>query len=143
MKELNSKQEKFYSRWKDRRNKKFTYIFLHGTIYWGLPLGVLMFLLQCHFRTENMNLSGFITSIILFGIGGFFWGLNQYNGIDKTYLELNNDKEIADGIKKLETGGAWDYENLAIIKENKETLIVKNKLFWLDDTNALSGDLEE
>lgn len=142
MKELNKKQEKFYSNWKERRNKKFQYIFLHGTVYWGLPTGILLFLVDSYFKVEEMDLSKFIISITFFGIGGLFWGLNQYKRTDNIYLDLYEDKKILGGIRILETGKAWNYENLQIKKEDDETLVVKNKLFWFDDTNALSENLD-
>ena len=143
MKELNEKQEKFYSNWKERRNKQFQYIFLHGTVYWGIPTGILLFLIDSHFSRENMDLSRFIISITFFGIGGLFFGLSQYKRIDNIYLYLNEDNKILDGIKNLETGKVWNYENLVISKEDNETLVVKNKLFWLDNSNALSENLDE
>ncbi len=143
MTELNAKQEKFFTKWKDRRNKKFQYIFLHGTVYWGIPTGILSFLLDRHFNRENMDLSRFIVSVTIFGICGLFFGLSQYKRIDNIYLDLNEDNKILDGIRDLETGKVWNYENLVINKEDNETLVVKNKLFWLEDSNALSENLEE
>jgi hypothetical protein len=143
MKELNEKQEKFYSKWKERRNKKFLYIFLHGTVYWGIPTGILSFLLDSHFNSETMDLSRFVIQITFFGIGGLFFGLSQYKRIDNIYLDLNEDDKISDGIRILATGKVWNYENLVINKEGNETLVVKNKLFWLEDSNALSENLEE
>ena len=143
MKELNAKQEKFYTKWKERRNKKFLYIFLHGTVYWGIPTGVLFFFLESHFNTENMDLSRFIASIAIFGIGGLFSGLRQYIRNDNRYIEIDEDNKILDGIRILEDGKVWNYENLLINKEDNKTLVVKNKLFWLEDSNALSENLDE
>jgi len=143
MKELNEKQEKFYTKWKERRNKKFLYIFLHGTVYSGIPTGIILFLLISYFNKENMDLFRFIIYVTIFGIGGLFSGLKQYKRIDNRYLEINEDDTILEGIRILTTGKAWNYENLVINKEDNETLVVKNKLFWLEDSNALSENLEE
>ncbi|MDP4203056.1 MAG: hypothetical protein Q8861_10190 [Bacteroidota bacterium] len=143
MKELNAKQEKFYNQWKVRRTKKFSYIFLHGTVFWGIPTGLLFFLLESHFNRENMDLFNFILSLFVFSIGGLFFGLSQYKQIDNTYLYLNDDKKILDGIRILETGKVWNYENLIIKREDNTTLVVKNNLFWFEDANALSENLEE
>ncbi len=143
MKDLGKKQERFYIKWKECRKKKFLFIFLRGTVYLGLPIGVLLFFVDSHFKTENMHLSGFLTSITLCGIGGLFFGLNQFERTEKKYLNLIEDEEILKGIKILETGKTWDYENLVINKQDNETLLVKNKLFWLDDSNALSENLDE
>lgn len=94
MKELNEKQLKFYANWKERRNKKFQYIFLHGTVYWGIPTGIFLFLFENHFSTENMNLTRFLITMTIFSIGGLFFGLIQYTGIDKRFLKLNRDNKI-------------------------------------------------
>jgi len=94
MKELNEKQLKFYANWKERRNKKFQFILLHGTIYWGIPTGILSFLFDSYFSTENMNLTRFAITITIFSIAGLLFGLIQYNGIDRRYLKLNEDNEI-------------------------------------------------
>lgn len=94
MKELNEKQLKYYANWKERRNKKFQFIFLHGTVYWGIPTGLLLFLFDSHFLTENMDLTRFAITITIFSIVGLFAGLIQFIGIDKKYLKLNKDNKI-------------------------------------------------
>jgi hypothetical protein len=144
MTELNEKQKKFYNRWTEIRKKKLFYIFLHGTVFWGIPVGVLFFFTESHFDKENMDISTFVTSLTLFGIGGLFFGLSQYKRNDDIYVQLNDDNKIEDGIRMLENGNVWNYENLIIAKEDdNKTLIVKNKLFWLEDSNALSQNIEE
>ena len=35
MKEKSEKEENFYLEWEKRRKKKWLYVFLHGSIYWG------------------------------------------------------------------------------------------------------------
>lgn len=90
-----------------------------------------------------MDLFKFIVSITVFSIGGLFFGLSQYKSIDNIYLGLNDDKKILDGIRILQNGKVWNYENLIIKKVDNTTLVVKNKLFWFEDTNALSENLEE
>lgn len=94
MKELNEKQLKFYANWKERRKKKFQFIFLYGTVYWGIPMGIFLFLFDSHFSTENMNLTRFVITITVFSIGGLFAGLIQYIAIDKRYINLNKDNKI-------------------------------------------------
>lgn len=142
MREFTNKEEKNYLKWEKQRKKKWIYIFVHGTIYWGLPVGITLFLTESHFKTENMNLHNFITTVSLFGIGGLFSGLSQYNRIDKAFLKLGDDDQILNGIKTLETEKVWNYENLIIAKQDEDTLVVKNELFWFED-NSLSNNLNE
>ena len=42
MKELSKRQQKFYSQWEERRKKKWLYVFLHGTVYWGVFMAIIM-----------------------------------------------------------------------------------------------------
>jgi hypothetical protein len=50
MKETGKKGEQFIQRWEERRKKKWLYIFLHGSVYFGLPLAILMFLMVSEFK---------------------------------------------------------------------------------------------
>lgn len=143
MKELNKRGEQFYSQWEARRKKKWLFIFLHGTVYWGLPFAIAMFLWDSKLRIENMHLSDLFSSIIVFGIGGLWYGLNLFKRIDDIYLTLNDDDDVVNGIKTLNTGGIWNYENLIFHKENDETLILQNELFWFEENELSSEKLNE
>ena len=142
MKELSMKNEHFIGKWKVYRSRKFFYVFLHGTVYLGFPIGIFLFFVDSHFKIENMHLSGLATSLSLCGIGGLFFGLNQFERKDKKYRNFLEDEKILKGIKLLETDKAWNFENLVIHKLDNETLVVKNKLFWLDESDALSKNLD-
>jgi hypothetical protein len=74
MKELNNRQEEFYRKWDERRKKKWRYVLLHGSVYWGMLLGIAVFLGGSHFKVENMQLHRFIAFEIVFTIGGLFQG---------------------------------------------------------------------
>ena len=142
MKELSIKNEHFMGKWKVCRSRKFFYGFLHGTVYRGLPVGIFLFFVDSHFKTENMHLSGFIISLTFCGIVGLFFGLNLFERNDKKYRNLLEDEKILKGIKLLETDKTWNFENLVIHEQDDETLVVKNKLFWLDESDALSKNLD-
>ena len=136
MRELSKKGEKFYSQWEERRKKKWRYIFLHGSVFWGLTMAIPMFLWTTHFEIEQMQLSRLFSAIIIFGVGGIGVGLRQYNRIDKMYLDLNDDEDIFKGIEKLNLGQVWEYENLKIRKVNPDTLLIQNELFWFKELEA-------
>jgi len=141
MKELTEKQEKFIVKWKERRKKKFLYIIQN--IYWGIPLGIVIYFSLNHFKLGDFDLIRFLIAFTFFVINGLYHGQKQYNLLEKAYLKTVDNEDVLSGIRILEAGKVWNYENLIITKEDNETLIVKNKLFWLDDSNALSENLDE
>jgi hypothetical protein len=143
MKELNKRGEQFYRQWEERRKKKWLFILLHGTVYWGFPVAIAMFLWDSKLRIENMHLSNLLSSVIVFGIGGLWYGLGQFKRIDNIFLTLNDDDDIVKGIKILNVGGIWNYENLILHKENDLTLIVQNELFWFEENELSSEKLNE
>lgn len=141
MKDLTKKQEIFITKWKERRKKKFLYIFLK--VYWGLPLGIVMYLSLNHFKLGDFDLVRFLIALTTFVISGLSQGLRLYNSLNKIYLKMVDNEDVLNGIRILEAGKVWNYENLVINKQDNETLNVKNKLFWLDDSNALSENLDK
>lgn len=143
MRELNKREEKFYRQWEKRRKNKWLYAFVHGSIYWGLPTAIVSFILGSNFDIENMQLPKLLLAVIVFGIGGLWHGLRQFKRIDEVYLELNDDDEIAKGIQTLKAGEIWKYENLIISKEEDETLIVQNELFWFDEKELSPEKINE
>lgn len=144
MKELSGKGEKFYTKWEERRKKKWLFVFLNGFVYWGLFMAISMFFWKSDFKMENMHVSELVIAIIFFGIAGIPMGISRYKQIDKKYLSLiSDDVDILDGIKTLKAGKTWKYENLIISNVNNETLVVRNKLFWFDQSDDLNERLNE
>jgi len=144
MKELSGRGEKFYKKWEERRKKKWLFVFLNGFVYWGLFMAVSMFIWKSDFKIEKMHLSDLVSAIIFFGIAGIPLGLSRYIQIDKIYLSLlNDDVDILDGIKTLKAGKTWKYENLIIKNVNNDTLVVRNNLFWFDESDDLNEKLNE
>ena len=142
MEELTTREERFYKKWEQKRKNKWLYVFLHGTVYWGLFMAIFMFLWQSDFKIENMHFFRLFIGIIIFGIGGIPVGLMQFNQFDKKYLNKDN-ADIITGIKKLKAGKVWKYENLIITNLENETLVVRNKLFWFDKSVDLKEKLNE
>lgn len=143
MKELNRKEERFYYKWEKRRKKKWLYIFLHGSVYWGFSVAIMSFLLNNRFSFENMQFTKLLISIIVFGVGGLGYGLWLFTTIDSTYLSLNDNDKIKKGIQEIKSGLTWSYENLKILQDESKALIVQNELFWFDDENVTPNELNE
>ena len=143
MKESRENGELFYSKWEKRRKKKWQYIFLHGSVYWGFTVATISFLLNSQFKVEDMQLSKFISSIIVFGIGGIGFGLWQFKRIDSVYLGLNVNNKITKGLQEIQSGQIWRYENLKISQDKNEMIIVQNELFWYEKVNLSAEELNE
>ncbi len=143
MKESSKRGEIFYSQWEELRKKKWFYIFLHGSVYWGLTVAIASFLWSSNFEFENMHLSRLLTSIIVFGIGGLGFGLWQFNRIDSIYLGLNDNDKIQKGIQDIKSGLTWNYENLKISQDESETIIIQNELFWFEKASVTSVEINE
>ncbi|WP_321518937.1 hypothetical protein [uncultured Bacteroides sp.] len=139
---MTTREEKFYKKWEEQRKKKWLYIFLHGTVYWGLFMAISLFLWNSDFKVENMHIADLLVKIIVFGIGGIPIGILNFNQLDKKYL--NRDiADILDGIKRLKAGKVWKYDNLIINNINNETLVVRNKLFWFDKSEDINEKANE
>ena len=143
MKEVSKKGEKFYFQWEKQRQKKWQYIILHGSIYWGFTVAIASFLTSSHLKLENMQISKLVFALAVFGIGGIGVGLRQFKRIDSIYLGLNDDDEIKKGIKEIENGQIWNYENLKISQDKDGTLTVQNELFWYEKVNLSPTELNE
>lgn len=143
MKEISNKGEQFLQRWEERRKKKWLYIFLHGSVYFGLPLGIIMFLVFSEFKVENMQMSMFLICIIVFTIGGLVSGIRHFNQVDSMYLRLINNDDVVEGLEILKAGETWNYENLVIHNEIGDNLVIRNELFWFEEEDILPAKLND
>ena len=143
MNELTDRGEIFYAKWEERRKKKWQYVFIHGFIYSGVPLGITMFLWNSRLNIENMHLSHLAGAILIFGIVGIPQGISRFKKHEKIYSGLNDNTDILNGIEILKADKAWQYENLIITIVNEETLVVRNKLFWFDPSDDESQEFNE
>jgi uncharacterized membrane protein len=112
MKDQTARGMRFINKWQKQRTKKWKYAFLHGSIFWGLPVSITLFLFDSHFEVDQMNLSKLFILIMVFLAGGFVSGLFEFKRIDKAYLRMLEEESIDDGIKILESGIKLDHEQL-------------------------------
>lgn len=92
---------------------------------------------------EYMQISRLISSLVVFGIGGIGIGIRQFKRMDTIYLGLNDNDKIKEGIKDIESGQIWNYENLKISQDKEKTIIVQNELFWYEKANLTPVELNE
>jgi len=143
MEEKSKKEEQFLQRWEERRKKKWQYIFLHGSVYQGLPLAIILFLMISKFRIENMHISDFILCLFVFVAGGLLTGLRHFNQLEIMYLKLNDNGDILNGVETLKAGETWSHENLLIHSGNDGNLVVRNELFWFEGEDVSPARLND
>jgi hypothetical protein len=143
MKEITQKGEQFLHRWEERRKKKWLYIFLHGSVYYGLPLAIILFLMVSEFKIENMQVSALLIFMAVFVLGGLLSGLRQYNMVDSIYLKLIDNDDVVKGLETLKAGETWNHENLVIHSGNDGNLVVRNELFWFEEGDTSPAKLND
>lgn len=65
---------------------KWHYIFVHGMLGWGVSTAILFSLLQA-FLGEVAFLDVMVFSLIMFPIGGLFWGLYMWSYFVRLYTK--------------------------------------------------------
>ena len=143
MEETSKRDEKFLQRWEERRKNKWLNIFLHGSVYQGLPLAIILFLMISEFRIENMQISDFLFCLFVFVLGGLLTGLRHFNQVDSMYLRLINNDDVVKGVEKLKAGETWNYENLVIQNVDSDNLVVRKELFWFEGDEISAAKLNE
>ncbi|WP_430814893.1 hypothetical protein [Carboxylicivirga sp. RSCT41] len=143
MKEISNKEEEFFSKWEKTRKNKWQYILLHGPVYYGLPLGVILFLVISYIEIGELHLLKLPVYLLISGIIGLEFGYSKFKRTDKLFVEINEEDIILTGIQKLKSGQAWNYENLRIFKDESESLVVRNELFWFEDQEVSPEKLND
>lgn len=70
---------------------KWPYILVYGVLGWGVSTAILFSLLQA-FLGEVAFLDVLSLSLILFPIGGLFWGLYMWSYLGKQYAKAVNER---------------------------------------------------
>jgi hydroxymethylpyrimidine pyrophosphatase-like HAD family hydrolase len=148
VKKLNKREEKFYFNWDKRRKNKWLYVFLHGSVYWGLPFALVLFLWISYLQMSKMEIPKLLTYIGLFGVTGIVNGVIVFNRNEKKFFKLLYRKEfdneiIVTGVQLLKTGNQWSYENIKIQNDSDKSLLIQNEQDWFDEKDPSPRILEE
>ena len=84
----------FYSKWEKQRLRKWQYILFRGIVYWGLPLGTLIYFMWIKFSFTSFNLSDYIERLLVISLVACLSEYNEYNRREKIYQ--NKDEELKD-----------------------------------------------
>ena len=84
--------EKQFAKWaKTRKMGRERFIWLHGVLIWGISTAILwsiFMMVSQGFNTLPLNLA---IALILFPIGGYFWGILMWKLSEKKYNEATNN----------------------------------------------------
>ncbi|RLQ94194.1 hypothetical protein [Falsibacillus albus] len=93
---MSKSEVKSMKKWeKLRKNGKWNYIFYSGLIGWGLPTGLLVFILN-HIFQHGIDIPQYFTAgwlkelavdVLIFLLGGFFLGLSMWKVNESFYQE--------------------------------------------------------
>lgn len=70
---------------------KWHYIFVYGVLGWGVSTAILFSLLQA-FSGEASFFDAIPLSLIMFPVGGFFWGVFMWSYLVKQYTKIANKR---------------------------------------------------
>jgi hypothetical protein len=144
MQNLIHKQTDFYQSWGVQRKYKWRYIFLHGSVLWGISVALAIILGEKIFSSESRTLYSAVIMISFFMVGGLFVGNKQFKQKEMIYDGLvANDNEIGKGATILENEKNWSHENLIFTLTDHQTVIVRNKLFWLSNNQPTPGEADD
>lgn len=88
--DLIERKQRFCIKWEIRRKRKWKTIFLYS-IPWCIVMSLTFVAITSHFKLENVSLKSVITPFVVFGVGGLFVGIRQFNQIEKRFLILKDE----------------------------------------------------
>ena len=92
MKDKGDSEERFLSDWEDKRKRKWFYVFLHGSIYFGLTVALISALVKSKFAIAEVEWTRFLFSVPFYLIGGIPFGLWKFKRQEAIYLSIKQDK---------------------------------------------------
>jgi hypothetical protein len=88
MRMISRKERQFLEKWKTTRINKWRYVFLQGGLYWGLPGGLLSYLVTVGVGAAQFRFTDFLVHSILFVILGMGWGYLWYRVQEKRFQQV-------------------------------------------------------
>jgi len=144
MKKPGNTNSEFYKKWSVQREYKWKYIFVHGSVLWGISVSITIMLGEKIFGSESRTLSSAIIMIAFFMAAGLFVGNSQFKQKEKLFEGLVAAEQlIGEGATILEVEKEWSHENLTFTLADNQTVLVRNKLFWLSDNQPTSTQVDD
>ena len=133
----------FYKKWTIRRTNKWGYILLLGILQ-GIAMGLLILLAEEILLKPTFNPSQFLVKILFFALLGIVLAHRNFDINEKRYHTfLAEDKKVEEGVAILEKEKRWEHENLLFMLEPADLLIIRNKLFWLENEQPTAAQLNK
>jgi hypothetical protein len=142
--ELNPRESRFIQKWTVQRKHKLKFLLIYGCIYWGLPFGLMTIIGQFGFHFEHFSLPALMVITALFIVAGLFYGNSMYKRHEEIYnVYLVDDEVIRQGVITIGKENQWEYENLTIIREEDDSFLVWNNLFWFGGEHPTTDEINE
>ena len=133
MKEFTNDTASSYEKWTIRRKNKWGYILYLGTLQ-GIAIGLLILLVEEILQKAPFHLSQFLLKLLFFTLLGIVLAHRNFGINEKRFQTcLVQDKKVDEGVITLEKEKRWEHENLTLTLESEDLLLIRNKLFWLED----------
>ena len=87
------REQKFITTWEKQRKQKWKYLFIHGSLRWGVTTAVLITLTDIFGLDEIFNLKHTLVRILAFMIVGITFGFYSFNQRENRYKALMNETE--------------------------------------------------
>ncbi len=79
-------------KWEKTRSIGFLkFIVIHGAVSWGLLSGLFYFLITRLFQPATPVLKNLIISLVIFPVGGLFWGMMMWYMGEKRYKKEKHE----------------------------------------------------
>lgn len=72
-------------KWEKTRTKKWSFILSFGVLCWGIPVGLLIYLIDISFDLSRIQLSYLVARLIVFMILGLIFGFFHFQMNDRRY----------------------------------------------------------
>ncbi len=143
MKELSAGPSGFYEKWTVHRTNKWRYILFLGT-FQGIAIGLLILLIEVILLKSSFNPSQFLVKLLFFTLLGIVLAHRNFGINEKRYHScLAQDKKVDEGVAILEKEKRWEHENLTLTLEAGNLLLIRNKLFWLEDDRPTARQVDD
>ena len=133
----------FDQKWTLRRKNKWGYIFYLGT-FQGIAIGLLILLIEVILLKSSFNPSQFLVKLLFFTLLGIVLAHRNFGINEKRYQScLVQDQNVDQGVILLGKEKRWEHENLTLTLESENLLLIRNKLFWLEDERPTARQVDD
>ncbi len=124
---------KFYKKWSLKRQKKWKFLLLHGSLFWTL-FGLISIVADRIIRGETLEANKLSLIILVSALFGLIPGYHLFKRNEQRFAGLLEEEEaLTAEIRSLSRDKILIHENLTLTCPDDQTLVARNNLFWLEE----------